>query len=74
VSGFYDAGWGRYLADPLPGQGDNTCTLRGYGLGLYWSAPYGFALRGGAAWQDSGPSLTAPDRVPRVYLQLTKSF
>jgi hemolysin activation/secretion protein len=74
VSGFYDAGWGRYLADPLPGQGDNTRTLRGYGLGLYWSALYGFALRGSAAWQDSGPSLTAPNRVPRVYLQLTKSF
>jgi hemolysin activation/secretion protein len=74
VSGFYDAGWGRFLVDPLPEQGTNTRTLRGYGLGLYWSAPYGFALRGSAAWQDTGPSLTAPNRVPRVYLQLTKSF
>lgn len=74
VSGFYDAGWGHILADPLPAQGTNSVTLRGYGLGLYWSAPYGFALRGSAAWRDTGPSLTAPDRVPRVYLQLTKSF
>ncbi|MCK7582612.1 MAG: hypothetical protein MZV65_48265 [Chromatiales bacterium] len=74
VSGFYDAGWGRILEDPLPGQGTNSATLRGYGLGLYWSAPYGFALRGSAAWRDTGPPVTAPDRLPRVYLQLTKSF
>ena len=74
VSGFYDAGWGRILEDPLPGQGTNSATVRGYGLGLYWSAPYGFALRGSAAWRDTGAPVTAPDRLPRVYLQLTKSF
>lgn len=74
LSGFYDAGWGRFLKDPLPDQGVNTRTLRGYGLGLYWSAPYDFFLRGSVAWRDSGPALTAPDRTPRVYLQVTRTF
>ena len=40
LSAFYDAGWGDIAKSPPAGfAGDNSVTLRGYGLGLTWFKP-----------------------------------
>lgn len=75
VSGFYDWGWGWSNRNPLPNEPDNKVSLRGYGLGLFWGAPQGLVLRGSLAWRDSGPPRSdGRDRIPRVFVQVSKSF
>jgi hemolysin activation/secretion protein len=74
MSGFYDLGWGRFNKDPPPGVADNERTLRGFGIGVYWAAPWGTTLQASVAWRDSSPAESAPDRNPRIYLQISQSI
>lgn len=74
LHGFYDWGWGRVNRRPLAGDGDNDISLRGYGLGAFWGNASGFALRTSVAWRATARGSADADRVPRLYVQLTKSF
>lgn len=74
VQGFYDWGWGRINRRPAAGAADNQISLRGFGLGAYWGAPNGLALRSSVAWRATARGGADADRVPRLYIQLTKSF
>jgi hemolysin activation/secretion protein len=74
VSGFYDIGWGKFNNTPPPTVTDNDTTLRGYGLGLYWSAPWGMSVSASVAWRDSAPATSAPDRQPRWYFQVSQGI
>ncbi|MGF6933917.1 hemolysin activation/secretion protein [Paraburkholderia sp. UCT70] len=71
---FFDFGTGWYNATPRPGQGSNVITRSGAGLGAFWAAPGGFSLQGTVAWRTTGPDTTGNDRLPRFYVQLTKTF
>ena len=73
VSVFYDAGWVRFTHDPLPGA-PNSRTLRGYGLGFFWSPASGVSLRTSLAWRASDRESPGNDRNPRLYAQLIKVF
>lgn len=74
LQGFYDWGWGRFNRKPAPGEGDNHVTLRGYGVGAFWGTADGFVLRTSLAWRVTDRGVTDPDRVPRLYMQVSKSF
>lgn len=75
VSGFYDAGRAKLNRNPLPGDTDNKLSLRGFGVGLFWGAQYGLTMRASLAWRDTQPSATdLRDRMPRLYVQVIKSF
>ncbi|APA87480.1 ShlB/FhaC/HecB family hemolysin secretion/activation protein [Paraburkholderia sprentiae WSM5005] len=71
---FFDFGTGWYNATPRPGQGSNMITRSGLGLGAFWAAPGGISLQGTVAWRTTGPDTTGNDRLPRFYVQLTKTF
>lgn len=70
---FFDLARGRPTADPGPLQDRSTRSLRGHGLGLSWSGPWGVTSNITLAWQDSGRSV-ADDRDPRLFWQLQKRF
>lgn len=72
--GFFDFGAGRYNANSRPGEGANSITRSGVGIGGFWAAPAGFSLQGTIAWRTTGPDTTNNDRVPRFYVQLSKAF
>ncbi|MGB7989633.1 MAG: ShlB/FhaC/HecB family hemolysin secretion/activation protein [Candidatus Methylophosphatis roskildensis] len=74
LQGFYDWGWGRINRRPSAGDGKNDISLRGYGLGAYWGGANGFALRTSVAWRATPRGSADADRVPRLYVQLTKFF
>lgn len=74
LQGFYDWGWGKYSRKPAPGEGDNHVTLRGYGVGAFWGTADGLVLRTSLAWRVTDRGVTDPDRVPRLYMQVSKSF
>jgi hemolysin activation/secretion protein len=74
VFGFFDFGTGWYNANSRPNQGPNMITRSGVGLGAFWAAPGGFTLQGTVAWRTTGSDTTGDDKVPRVYVQLTKTF
>lgn len=74
VHGFYDWGWGRFNRQPLATDANNDISLRGYGLGAFWGSASGFALRTSLAWRATARGSADADRVPRLYVQLTKSF
>ena len=74
VSGFYDFGWARFNVTPPPTVVDNNRTLRGFGAGLYWTAPWGMTVTASIAWPDSGPSLSAPNRDPRIFFQISQGL
>ncbi|MEM5386216.1 ShlB/FhaC/HecB family hemolysin secretion/activation protein [Paraburkholderia phymatum] len=74
VFGFFDFGTGWYNANTRPNQGTNVITRSGVGLGAFWSAPGGIALQGTVAWRTTGSDTTGNDKVPRFYVQLTKTF
>ncbi|MBP0593949.1 ShlB/FhaC/HecB family hemolysin secretion/activation protein [Paraburkholderia sp. LEh10] len=74
VFGFFDFGTGRYNANPRPNQGANTITRSGVGFGAFWSAPGGITLQGTIAWRTTGSDTTGNDKVPRFYVQMTKTF
>jgi hemolysin activation/secretion protein len=72
--GFFDFGAGRYNANPRPAEGTNSITRSGVGIGAFWAAPAGFSVQGTIAWRTTGPDTTNNDRVPRIYVQLSKAF
>lgn len=72
LSGFYDLGWGRVSKNPPPGAGDNERTLRGFGVGMYWVAPWRMSVQASVAWRDSEAAQSGPDRVPRIYVQVVQ--
>jgi hemolysin activation/secretion protein len=74
VQGFYDWGWGRFSRKPAVGEGDNHVALRGYGVGAFWGGQDGLALRASLAWRVTERGETDSDRVPRLYVQVSKSF
>lgn len=74
LHGFYDWGWGRFNHHPSASDGKNDVSLRGYGLGAFWGGANGFALRTSLAWRAAQRGSADVDRVPRLYLQITKSF
>ncbi|WP_087087027.1 ShlB/FhaC/HecB family hemolysin secretion/activation protein [Caballeronia catudaia] len=74
LSTFFDFGVGRYNARSIPGQGANTVTRSGAGIGAFWTGPYGITVDASVAWRTTGPDTTGDDKVPRVYVQVSKSF
>lgn len=74
LQAFHDWGWGRFNRHPAAGEGDNHVALRAYGLGAFWSMADGFVLRASLAWRATERGLTDTDRVPRLYMQISKSF
>ncbi len=74
LSTFFDIGVGRYNARSIPGQGANTVTRSGVGLGAFWSGPYGITVDASVAWRTTRADTTGDDKVPRVYVQVSKSF
>ncbi|MEX3931768.1 ShlB/FhaC/HecB family hemolysin secretion/activation protein [Paraburkholderia phymatum] len=74
VFGFFDFGTGWYNANARPNQGANVITRSGVGLGAFWLAPGGIAVQGTIAWRTTGSDTTGNDKVPRFYVQLTKTF
>jgi hemolysin activation/secretion protein len=74
LSVFFDIGVGRYNARPIPGQGANTTTRSGPGLGLFWSGPAGITVDASLAWRTTRPDTTGNDKLPRLYVQLSKAF
>ncbi|MDR5740967.1 MULTISPECIES: ShlB/FhaC/HecB family hemolysin secretion/activation protein [unclassified Caballeronia] len=74
LSAFFDIGVGRYNARAIPGQGANTVTRSGAGIGAFWNGPYGITVDGSIAWRTTGPDTTGDDKLPRVYVQISKSF
>jgi hemolysin activation/secretion protein len=74
VFGFFDFGTGWYNANARPNQGTNVITRSGVGLGAFWAAPGGIAVQGTLAWRTTGSDTTGNDKVPRFYVQLTKTF
>ncbi|NIF52190.1 ShlB/FhaC/HecB family hemolysin secretion/activation protein [Burkholderia sp. Ax-1724] len=74
VFGFFDFGTGWYNASSRPNQGSNVITRSGVGVGAFWAAPGGFSLQGTVAWRTTAPDTTGDDKLPRFYVQLTKTF
>ncbi|WP_061178734.1 ShlB/FhaC/HecB family hemolysin secretion/activation protein [Caballeronia pedi] len=74
LSAFFDIGVGRYNARSIPGQGANTVTRSGPGLGLFWTGPYGITVDASMAWRTTRADTTGDDKLPRVYVQVSKSF
>ncbi|SAL14928.1 hemolysin activation/secretion protein-like protein [Caballeronia arvi] len=74
LSTFFDIGVGRYNARSIPGQGANTVTRSGAGIGAFWTGPYGITVDASVAWRLTRPDTTGDDKVPRVYVQVSKSF
>jgi hemolysin activation/secretion protein len=71
ISTFFDIGWGRFV-HPLPGQ--HSINRSGAGVGVFWAGPAGIAVSATVAWRTTGPDTTGDDKLPRVYVQLSKSF
>lgn len=74
VSAFFDIGVGRYNARSIAGQGANTVTRSGAGLGLFWTGPAGITIDTSLAWRTTRSDSTGDDKVPRLYVQLSKAF
>ena len=72
ASAFYDAGHVSY-ENKAYASGPNAQTLKGYGVGVagVWKDVNVHAVM---AWRDSGKSLTAPDKSPRVWVSAGWSF
>jgi hemolysin activation/secretion protein len=60
LSAFYDAGWARINTNPIPAVPDNSWTLGGYGLGLFWGRAGNFLIQGSLAWRATRPALGDP--------------
>ncbi|KXU83563.1 peptide ABC transporter permease [Paraburkholderia monticola] len=74
LSMFFDIGVGRPNADYISGQGAKTVTRSGPGLGLYWVGPAGVTIDASLAWRTTRPDTTGDDKLPRLYVQLSKAF
>ncbi|TWC67289.1 ShlB/FhaC/HecB family hemolysin secretion/activation protein [Herbaspirillum sp. SJZ099] len=71
---FADAARGRLNHSPLASDGANLRNLSGVGLGTRWSHPQGYRLQATLAWRTGLPATSEPDKLPRFWLQLAKSF
>lgn len=71
---FYDAAHGRLSHAPLASTSANRRTLSGTGVGVRWNHAEGYSLLTTLAWRTSGSPTAEPDRRPRLWLQLGKSF
>jgi hemolysin activation/secretion protein len=49
-------------------------TRSGPGLGLFWNGPYGISVDASMAWRTTRADTTGDDKLPRVYVQVSKSF
>jgi len=75
VSAFFDIGHGDVWRDPIAIDTRNTRTLRGPGLGVSWSAPYGISVQGALAWRrGEAPVSETSNDDPRLLVQLRKTF
>jgi len=74
LHGFYDWGWGRFNRHRFVAGEDNEVSLRGYGVGAFWGGSEGITLRTSLAWRATARGTSDPDRVPRVYVQVSKAF
>lgn len=70
---FHDWGWGHFDRH-AQGGGDNSVSLRGAGIGAFWSFAGATVLRTSLAWRASARGEVDRDRVPRLYVQLTHAF
>lgn len=70
---FHDWGWGHSDRHALGGT-DNSVSLRGAGVGAFWSLAGETVLRTSLAWRTSARGEVDRDRVPRLYVQLTHAF
>jgi hemolysin activation/secretion protein len=73
---FYDAARGRLQRRPSLFDGENSHSLRGYGLGVSWSRPGNFSINATLAWRDGTPrpQTDGGGRGPRLYVQVQKAF
>ncbi|PLC05595.1 ShlB/FhaC/HecB family hemolysin secretion/activation protein [Variovorax sp. RO1] len=73
---FYDAARGKIARHPSPFDGENSHSLRGYGIGLSWSRPGNFSINATLAWRAGTPPAQTDGggRNPRLYVQLQKAF
>lgn len=71
---FHDWGWGKYNRKRSEADIDNDVSLRGAGLGLFWGMNSDVILRGSVAWRTTARGEAEKDRVPRVYVQVSKAF
>jgi hemolysin activation/secretion protein len=73
---FYDAARGKIARHPTPFDGDNTHSLRGFGLGVSWAKPGNFSVNATLAWRDGTPPAQTDGggRNPRFYIQVQKAF
>ncbi len=73
---FYDAARGKLARRPSPSDGENSRSLRGYGIGMSWSRPGNFSINATLAWRDGTPRAQTDggSRGPRLYVQLQKAF
>ncbi len=69
---FHDWGWGHSDRHAL--SGSNSVSLRGAGVGAFWSFGGQTVLRTSLAWRTSARGEVDRDRVPRLYVQLTHAF
>ncbi|KXV04313.1 peptide ABC transporter permease [Caballeronia megalochromosomata] len=74
LSAFYDFGLGWYNARHVNGAPDNRVTRGGAGIGAFWSGPWGLTANATLAWRTGTKDSTGDDKVPRFYVQLTKTF
>lgn len=75
LSAFYDVGWARINRNPVPSVPDNSQTLRGYGLGLFWGQAGNFLVQASIAWRVTPPALGDPDAGrTQFYVQGVKYF
>ncbi|MCT8174985.1 ShlB/FhaC/HecB family hemolysin secretion/activation protein [Variovorax sp. CY25R-8] len=73
---FYDAARGKLARHPSPFDGENSRSLRGYGIGLSWSRPGNFSINATLAWRDGTPRAQTDGggHNPRLYVQVQKAF
>ncbi|MCA1324579.1 ShlB/FhaC/HecB family hemolysin secretion/activation protein [Herbaspirillum sp. alder98] len=71
---FADAARGRLNHSPLAADGDNLRNLSGIGLGARWNQPQAYRLQATLAWRTGPAATSEPDKLPRFWLQLAKSF
>ncbi|RFU48327.1 ShlB/FhaC/HecB family hemolysin secretion/activation protein [Paraburkholderia sp. DHOC27] len=74
LSAFFDIAVGRYNERSVHGQGANTVTRSGAGVALYWTGPAGITIDSSLAWRTTRADSTGDDKVPRLYVQLSKAF
>ncbi|WP_051516960.1 ShlB/FhaC/HecB family hemolysin secretion/activation protein [Herbaspirillum sp. RV1423] len=71
---FGDLARGRLNHSPIAADGANLRTLSGIGLGASWTHPDGYRLQATLSWRTDGAPTAERDRMPRLWMQFSKSF